>query len=330
MLAHSYVKRARPLVPLTPWSLPALCNAYGLPHVNRIGSPKISIIELGGAAAASDMEKFCALTGMPVPTIVSPNSPFPSDPNGADVEVALDQQVAAYLAWRVSGQVPIIEMIWDQSGTIYEGIPHATGDTISISWGAPENEWPPGTTAVMNGAAQAAGEQGMAVFAASGDNDYTDGEPGGSHVDLPAAATYVVACSGTTKTVLNEVCWNNGRNEGTGGGYSTIFPRPAWQPFMPPHIWRSVGDVAANADPATGYEIVVNGETVVVGGTSAVAPFYAGLIAALKAKPGLISSKLYQNHGAFTRITQGNNGKWPASVCDGLGVPNAGIGQVLS
>ena len=112
-----------------------------------------------------------------------------------------------------------------------------------------------------------------------------------------------------------EVVWNNnpGINdgEGTGGGYSTLFPVQTWQIGVPPApsgLGRMIPDVSGNADPQTGYEIVLNGQLEVVGGTSAVAPLYAGLFAAFGNKLGFVTPKLYQNQAAFNDITQGNNG----------------------
>jgi kumamolisin len=87
-----------------------------------------------------------------------------------------------------------------------------------------------------------------------------------------------------------------------------------------------VPDVAADADPNTGYLVVVNGQETQIGGTSAVAPLYAGLFAAVGRKLGLVTPKLWQNPQAFTDITKGSNGAFRAGAgpdpCTGLGVPD--------
>ena len=92
-----------------------------------------------------------------------------------------------------------------------------------------------------------------------------------------------------------------------------------------------VPDVAANADSDTGYKIVVHGSDAVVGGTSAVAPLYAGLFAAFGRKLGFVNPKLWANQTAFTDITTGDNGFYRAAPgpdpCTGLGVP---IGDQLA
>ena len=97
------------------------------------------------------------------------------------------------------------------------------------------------------------------------------------------------------------------------------------------NVGRGVPDVAANADPATGYSIRVDGEDAVAGGTSAVAPLWAGLVALLNqaiGKPvGLLNPTLYgfdPQSGVFRDITEGNNGAYSAGpgwdACSGLGV----------
>ena len=86
-----------------------------------------------------------------------------------------------------------------------------------------------------------------------------------------------------------------------------------------------VPDVAANADPVTGYQIIVHGQQQTIGGTSAVAPLYAGLFATFGQKLGYITPKLYQNQVCFTDIVQGDNGAYRAGPgpdpCTGIGSP---------
>jgi subtilase family serine protease len=89
-----------------------------------------------------------------------------------------------------------------------------------------------------------------------------------------------------------------------------------------------IPDVAANADDAhTPYNIVVHGSEVQVGGTSAVAPLYAGLFAAFGTKLGFVTPELWLNQLCFRDITKGDNGAFRALVgpdpCTGLGSPIA-------
>jgi subtilase family serine protease len=175
---------------------------------------------------------------------------------------------------------------------------------------------------------------GMVVFAASGDNDSADGGATPANVDLPAAAPHVIGCGGTKKLKdpkKPETVWNDNPGkadgEGTGGGFSIFFPMPSWQANAPHGPGRMVPDVAANADPNTGYEIQLYGATEVVGGTSAVAPLYAGLFASFGTQLGFVTPELYLNNVCFNDITEGNNGAYRASAgpdpCTGLGSPIA-------
>jgi hypothetical protein len=146
----------------------------------------------------------------------------------------------------------------------------------------------------------------------------------------------VIGCGGTKKLKTGkETVWNDNPGktdgEGTGGGFSKLFiPMPLWQANAPHGPGRMVPDVAANADPNTGYEIELYGTTEIVGGTSAVAPLYAGLFASFGTKLGFITPELYLNNICFNDITEGDNGAYRASSgpdpCTGLGSP---IGAAL-
>jgi kumamolisin len=93
---------------------------------------------------------------------------------------------------------------------------------------------------------------------------------------------------------------------------------------------RGMPDVCGDADPQTGYNVRIDGTDTVIGGTSAVAPLWAGLIARVNATNGspvgFINATLYSNPAALRDITKGNNGTFAASpgwdACTGLGSPN--------
>jgi kumamolisin len=320
-----------------PWSVPDLCAAYDWPS-QLAGGGVIAIVELNGGWVQSDMDQFFASINQPTPNVTdvpvggitnNPNQGLPNDP---DVEVALDIQVAAAAYYLATGKPAEIRVYW--ANDIAPGVQAATKDqcdVCSISWGADEALW--GATAAneMEAAAQAATTAGMIVFAASGDNDSGDGGPTPANVDVPSSCPHVVGCGGTTKTQTTEVVWNNNPGhtdgEGTGGGYSTLFPVQAWQIGAPAGPGRMVPDVSANADPNTGYEIFVHGKAGVVGGTSAVAPLYAGLFASFGTKLGWVTPTLWKNQTCFNDITQGDNGFYRAQVgpdpCTGIGTPIA-------
>ena len=143
------------------------------------------------------------------------------------------------------------------------------------------------------------------------------------------------ACKSANGAIQSETVWNDGAQGGAGGGgFSTQFPLPAWQAsakIKPPSGGgRGVPDVSGDADPETGYNVLVDGESMVIGGTSAVAPLWSGLIALLNEKLGkplgLLQPTLYglpQSAGAFHDITSGSNGAFSAGpgwdAASGLG-----------
>jgi kumamolisin len=325
------------------WNVPDLCAAYNWP-AGLAGGGVIAIVEFGGGWLQSDLDQYFSGIGQPSPTVTdcsvddTVNTPNP-DPYGYDSEVALGIQVAGASYYAATGKPASIRVYW--SADIAAAVHQATVDgcdVCSISWGFDEANWvPPGKTCTdMELVAAAATQAGMVVFAASGDNDSKDGGPNPANVDCLASCPHVIGCGGTTKTATSETVWNNNPGEtdgtGTGGGFSTAFtPLPNWQIGAPNGPGRMVPDVAANADPNTGYNIVLHGEPTTRGGTSAVAPLYAGLFAAFGRKLGYVTQKLWLNPLCFNDITVGDNGAFRADrgpdPCTGLGTP---IGLKLS
>jgi kumamolisin len=186
---------------------------------------------------------------------------------------------------------------------------------------------------------------GVTVCSASGDSGSTDGiGDGRAHVDFTASSPHVLACGGTRLeagdgSISREVVWNAGGGA-TGGGISDVFPLPSWQSSakVPPSAnaggrhGRGVPDVAGDADPATGYQVRVDGQDAVFGGTSAVAPLWAALVARINqrlGKPiGFLNPVVYSAAGqsALNDITTGTNGAYNAAkgwdACTGLGSPD--------
>jgi len=321
----------------TPWKIGDLCSAYSWPQ-KLSGRGVIAIVELGGGWIPVDIAAFCAANKIDPPHITdipvddTENSKC-NPPSGDDAEVALDIEIAAAAYFLATGLPATIRVYWSQD--ITNAINAAAADhcdVCSISWGSDEATWGASDGLALEQAAQAATAAGMVIFAASGDNDSSDGGPTPANVDLPSSAPHVIGCGGTKRLADGtETVWNDDpgktSGEGTGGGYSTLFPMPSWQAGAPNGPGRMVPDVAANADPATGYQIVVGGQTEVVGGTSAVAPLYAGLFAAFGEKLGFVTPELYLNPMCFNDITVGDNGAFRArqgpDPCTGLGSPTA-------
>jgi kumamolisin len=224
-----------------------------------------------------------------------------------------------------------------------------TPAALSISWGQSEDQWTAQARSAMDEALTDAAALGVTVTAAAGDNGSADA-PGGSgrHADFPASSPHVLACGGTRLQVsggsVTETVWNDGGQGGaTGGGISDVFARPEWQSGAGvPAEGRGVPDVAAVADPQTGYQVYVDGEAMVIGGTSAVAPLWAGIVARLvqlgSAPLGLLQPRLYAGASPgrpsplLRDVTEGSNGAFSASAgwdaCTGLGVPSPALARL--
>jgi kumamolisin len=197
----------------------------------------------------------------------------------------------------------------------------------------------------MGQAFQDAAQLGVTVCAASGDGLATDGVTDGkAHVDYPASDPLVLGCGGTRITasasaITDEVVWKS-NGGGTGGGVSLLFALPAYQkdadvPATTVEAGgRGVPDVAGDGDPDSGYRIITGGQTGIIGGTSAVAPLWAGIVAGLnaarKAPLGQIHSQLYANPSALRDVVSGDNKSGDVGFvagkgwdpCTGLGSPD--------
>ena len=327
-----------------------VATLYGFPTGASAAGQTIGLIELGGGFQAADIATYFEGLKQAVPTVVAVavdgGANTPGDPNGADGEVMLDIEVSAAVA---PGAHVAVYFTPNTDQGFIDAISTAVHDTtnkpsvISISWGGPESTWTQQSVTALDNACQAAAAVGITITVAAGDDGSTDGVQGKtSHVDFPASSPHVLACGGTKltgsgSTIKSEVVWNEtAAGEGaTGGGVSNLFPLPTWQKNadVPKSTakagGRGVPDVAGDADPSTGYNVLVDGQTSVIGGTSAVAPLWAGLIALANAKnkssAGFINPTLYADPSALNDITSGNNGAFKAAkgwdACTGLGSP---------
>lgn len=310
----------------------------------------IGIIELGGGYHSTDLGTYFSQTiGIAPPAVtdvtLDGGGNDPTNPNSADAEVLLDIEVAGSVA--PGAKIVVYFTTNTDQGfqdAISAAIHDATNDpsVISISWGGPESTWSQTAINSMDSTCQSAAALGITITVASGDSGSTDGESG-NHVDFPASSPHVLGCGGTALTASkgqrsSEVVWNDQTSGGgaSGGGVSAVFSRPSWQANagVPPSAGtggRGVPDVAGDASPETGYQILVDAEHEIVGGTSAVAPLWAGLIAVLNQQlgtpVGYLNPRLYAlGKAPFFDITAGNNGAFSAGpgwdACTGLGSPN--------
>ncbi|HLY57622.1 MAG TPA: S53 family peptidase [Stellaceae bacterium] len=332
----------------------AVASLYGFPPGTGKGQT-IGIIELGGGSRRSDLTKYFASLGVHAPKIVSVSvdhgrNHATGDANGPDGEVMLDIEVAGAVAPEATIVVyyaPNTDAGFLDAITTAIHDRHHSPSVISISWGGPESAWTQQSLTAFDQAFQDAAAMGVTVCVASGDNGSGDGVgDGADHVDFPASSPHALACGGTSlrgsgTAIASETVWNDGAGGGaTGGGISAAFPAPSWQEGLSvrrasgstaPLSGRGVPDVAGDADPETGYQVRGDGTDTVIGGTSAVAPLWAGLVARINAARsngtvGFINPTLYVNPAMLNDITSGNNGSFAAATgwdaCTGLGSPN--------
>jgi len=340
---------------LSTYTPPQIAKVYDFPVGLNGTGVSIGIIELGGGESSSDLSTYFQSLGLPVPKLVvvpvdgSSNAPT-GNPNGPDGEVMLDIEMAGGIA---PGATIAVYFAPNTDRGFVDALTTAINDAqnkpsvISISWGSAESTWTSQAIQSLNQALEDATTLGITVCCAAGDGGSSDGVSDNlAHVDFPASSPYALGCGGTkivsqSGSSLTEVVWNDEAQGGgaTGGGISDVFPLPSWQDSanVPPsanpggHVGRGVPDVAGDADPSTGYSIRVDGTDTVVGGTRAVAPLWAGLIALMNQKLqrslGYLNSDLYSEPSSdFHEVTSGNNGEYSAgpgwNPCTGLGSPD--------
>ena len=309
-----------------------LAKLYNYPTGVTGKGQRIAIIELGGGFRQADITAYFKSLGLKAPVVkavsVDGGVNRPSNANSADGEVMLDIEVAGAVA--PDAQL-IVYFAPNTDKGLLDAITTALHDTgnkpsvISISWGAAEKNWTAQSLTTFNQAFQGAAALGITVCAAAGDTGSGDGvNDGKAHVDFPASSPFVLACGGTNlktsgNAITSETVWHVSNNSATGGGISDAFDLPDYQQKagVPPsvndgkRIGRGLPDVSAVADPTTGYNVRVDGQNLVIGGTSAVAPLMAGLVALLnqqRSKPvGFLNPILYANPAVCRDITQGDN-----------------------
>jgi kumamolisin len=335
-----------------PFNGAELATIYNFPQGTDGTGQTIGIIELGGGYRPADLDSYFSSLGLAAPTVIpvsvdgGTNSPTSADSD--DAEVVLDIQVAGAAAPGAKFIVYFAPNDAASNGFI-DALTKAVQDSenspsvISISWGGPE-EIPNSSFQVQfDKELQAAALLGITVCVAAGDNGSADMGPrawdGQAHVDFPSASPFALSCGGTrllaaNNAISSESVWNqhqadlsqdagpDGSFGSGGGGISGAFPVPDYQQnanvpgSLNPAGYRGRGvpDVTGDGDPDSGYNILVDGQPVQEGGTSAVAPLWAALIARINQKlngrVGFVNPQIYSlagNSGAFNDITAGNN-----------------------
>jgi kumamolisin len=323
------------LVPMTP---PQVARLYGFPlPPKNLSEQTVGLIEFGGGYQLSDIQAFFRQLSLspPILTNVGVDGAENTPGSDADAEVALDIDVAGAVA--PGAKIVVYFAPWTEQGWV-DVVTTAIHDAankpsaLSISWGWPEFEttdaltWSPAAIDAVSTTFQEAAVLGVTIFAASGDDgtncQISDGK---AHVLYPASDPWVTACGGTiiknvSGSSFKQATWND--NGATGGGVSYAFPLPSWQKDIgvpssangDGRQGRGIPDISGNADPSSGYTLVLHGAPAgPIGGTSAVAPLYAGLVALLNAKLnkslGYLNPNLYSFAGmdVFRDIADGQS-----------------------
>jgi kumamolisin len=333
----------------------------------------IAIIELGGGYRNADLQTYFSEVGLPVPAVTSVAvdgvDNLPTKPGTADEEVMMDVEVAGTIAPKAKLVVyfaPSTDAGFVNAIRKAVHDPERRVDIISISWGGPEpvsGSAPQIDVQAYHDLFVDAAAQHITVCVASGDHGVAgmaaDAWDGGIHVDHPAVDPLVLACGGTQIDANNnDVVWNDenpfdvSSNDGggwaSGGGISKWFNDKWFQDHQFPSYQvnaklpasidggthgRGVPDVAMSA---INYFVRVDSVEGAGGGTSAVAPLMAALVARLnQAKQknvGFLNTFLYAHSGTLHDVTLGDNGiagtisgykagpGWDA--CTGLGTPD--------
>jgi hypothetical protein len=241
-----------------------------------------------------------------------------------------------------------------------------TAQVVSTSWGYCETE--ASSTQAENTLFQMAATQGQSIVAAAGDLGSEGCGPGALAVDDPASQPYATGVGGTELRTIDppplQYAWNTDGAGAGGGGISALWKMPGYQAHAPARLGvvdgyssgsachasagafcREVPDVAADADPSTGYLIYYDGGWKAIGGTSGAAPLWAGFLALVDVSPacrgappvGFANPALYRAaavaYGSdFGDVTTGDNdlthtedGLYPAlagyDMATGLGSP---------
>ena len=307
------------------WSL------YNAPSAQTGSGQQVSVIAAGDLSQPrADLAQFESKFGLPKVAWNQIDVGSPSSETEGDDEWDLDTQYSTGFAPGVA-QVNVYVGSSLEDSAILETIDRWVTDdaTSQASFSAGECELladAAGFQASLDTVLAQAAAQGQTLFTASGDtgsqcpalvaeNGVPLGLPG---VNYPASSPYAIGAGGTTILAPGtEIGWYAG-----GGGSSVLEATPAWQQnaggsFL--GVKRGVPDVSLDADPNSGYDVIIDGKEEVVGGTSADAPSWQGIWARAQAahggKLGFAGPVIYETEpaSAFNDITLGDNGLYPCT-----------------
>ncbi len=295
-----------------------ITTAYGLNLISQKGAGQtIAIIDAyDNPNVESDLGVFSTHFGLPACTTangcfkkVYASGTQPTGDEDWGLEMSLDVQWAHAMA--PLAKIMLVEATDSSLGSLLTAIQVAVqkgANVVSMSWGAREFSTETSYDTYFN-------VPNVSFTASSG---YS-----GNDVMWPSVSAYVIGTGGTTLTTtstgtyVSETAWS-----GSGGGISAYVARPSYQANYanknnPTHM-RGTPDVSSVADPGLSvYDSYGYGGWLVVGGTSAAAPTWAGIIAvtnsAASTKLPSLNTLLYQAattsySTAYHDIKTGSNG----------------------
>jgi kumamolisin len=374
ILGYTPHREARPdMIPLdvppqglTPNALLTAYNASPLAAAGFTGKGQTIVFFAFSGYDQTDLDDFATMSGLPPlkPILVG------GQPSESRAETVMDLEVAHAIApdarMVVVNARPTLEggRTYERIGEMFDAtnrqFPGAVW-SLSIGWGCDALITATDLKPVQS-ALERAHANGTSAFDASGDTGGLEckggpnwsSPPGPDDVGLDAVASLpgMTSVGGTTLSTddngqwLAEQAWvDSPLSQGTSGGLSKLFPRPAWQRWL--SIERDSGrrqrrltpDVSALADPFTGVRIRFDQQDLVGAGTSQAAPIWAGLTALMNQYLvtngghllGDINPLLYRvakgaNSPGFRDVTLGGNAVDVAipgyDLATGLGSPN--------
>jgi hypothetical protein len=312
--------------------------AYKLPANAKSGT--VAIVDANGdATAESDLAVYRKTYGLPACTTANgcltilnqngktaPLPPVNPEDDWTD-EISLDLDM-------VSAVCPACHIVLVEANSSAtedlskaETVATASGAVaVSNSFGGDED-----TPAMAH--AKDFSKAGVAITASTGDRGFIE-------ASWPASLSTVIAVGGTSLTkASNTRGWTETAWKGAGSGCSGYVAKPSWQKDQDCPK-RTIADIAAVADPATGPAVYGSGDWGVAGGTSASSPIIAAMIALAGNSAKLPTAQyIYQHASALNDVTSGSNKNWDCGgdyLCTagkgydgptGLGTPN-GLGAL--
>lgn len=350
-----------------PTELRGAYDALPLAQAGIQGSNQtVAVFELDGYKS-SDINQYFKNNTLGTPNVSNVLvDGYDGSANDGAIEVELDIEVVGAMAPKAA------QIVYEGPNTTQgvndtynKIVTDGKAQVVSVSWGECEAQSGTAELQTLDSIFKQAAAQGMTIFAAAGDSGAYDCNDENLAVDSPADDPYVTGVGGTNLQLSgssygSESVWSNAsdtqrspKGSGGGGGVSSFFALPGWQVGAGVKNQysdgkREVPDIAADADPQTGYAIYCtvsaagcsSSGNAVVGGTSAAAPLWAGSLALVneylqnqgKAGAGFINPSLYnlantqQPYAPFHDVTQGNNLYYPATahydLASGLGSPD--------